>query len=154
MNVIARGFAAGFIATLALSVVMIAKQMTGIMPELSIIRLLSDLLNDLAALPAHPASGWGAHFAIGTLVWGGIFGTFNRAIYGQREITKGMALGVFAWVAMMFAVMPLAGAGLFGYGIDLMTPVVTLVLHLFYGAVLGSSYAWLTHGRPVESTET
>jgi hypothetical protein len=41
---------------------------------------------------------------------------------------------------MMITMMPMAGAGLFGLGLGGMTPVVTLVLHIVYGLVLGETY--------------
>lgn len=42
---------------------------------------------------------------------------------------------------MMVMLMPMAGAGLFGMNLGVMAPVMTLVLHLIFGAVLGLSYA-------------
>jgi len=41
-------------------------------------------------------------------------------------------------------VMPMAGAGFFGMQMGLMAPIMTLVLHLIFGAVLG-----LVHGNRV-----
>ena len=37
-------------------------------------------------------------------------------------------------------VMPLAGAGYFGMDLSPLQPVVTLLLHLIYGAVLGAMF--------------
>jgi hypothetical protein len=36
--------------------------------------------------------------------------------------------------------MPMAGAGLFGMNMGVMAPMMTLVLHLIFGAVLGWVY--------------
>ena len=44
---------------------------------------------------------------------------------------------------MMIVMMPIAGAGLFGQRLGMMTPVVTLVLHLVFGVVLGGVYGLL-----------
>jgi len=41
---------------------------------------------------------------------------------------------------MMVVLMPMAGAGLFGMSMGVMAPVMTLVLHLIFGAVLGWVY--------------
>jgi hypothetical protein len=45
---------------------------------------------------------------------------------------------------MMVAMMPMAGAGLFGVELGLMAPVANLMLHWIYGAVLGGAYGALT----------
>ncbi len=54
-----------------------------------------------------------------------------------------MLFATAAWLLMMVIVMPLAGAGLFGVHIGLIAPILTLVLHLVYGTVLGGFYGWL-----------
>ncbi len=41
---------------------------------------------------------------------------------------------------MMIAVMPMAGAGLFGMNFGMMAPGMTMVLHIVFGAVLGVVY--------------
>jgi len=41
--------------------------------------------------------------------------------------------------------MPMAGAGLFGMRLGMMAPVMTLLMHLVFGAVLGGVYAMLLH---------
>lgn len=46
-------------------------------------------------------------------------------------------IGIVGWLLMMVVVMPLAGAGLFCMNMGLMAPVMTLALHLVFGAVLG-----------------
>lgn len=43
--------------------------------------------------------------------------------------------------------MPMAGAGIFGLNLGMMAPVMTLVLHLIYGAVLGAVYAALLNSN-------
>lgn len=59
---------------------------------------------------------------------------------GKSSVAHGVALGAIGWLAMMLALMPMAGAGLFGMSLGAMAPVVTLVLHLIFGAVLGWYY--------------
>jgi hypothetical protein len=41
---------------------------------------------------------------------------------------------------MMIVMMPMAGAGFFGSHLGMMAPVMTLVLHVIYGFVLGAVY--------------
>jgi hypothetical protein len=64
---ISAGLVAGFMATVALSVLMLAKNMIGVMPELDVIAMLSQTMGAPAAM------GWLGHFIIGTLAWGGGF---------------------------------------------------------------------------------
>lgn len=135
MTKIVNGMIAGFVATLAMSALMLAKKMMGIMPELDPIHMLSEMMGGSAAV------GWMGHFAIGTIVWGIGFALINGLIPGKSQVTKGIIFGIAAWLMMMIAVMPMAGAGFFGLNIGLMAPVMTLMLHVIFGAVLGKTYA-------------
>jgi len=128
------GFLAGFIATAVLSVMMVAKTMMGMMPELDVVVMLSMMMG------APIVVGWLAHFMIGTLAWGGGFALLYGAIPGDTAIVKGIVFGVAAWLAMMIMVMPMAGAGLFGMAFGIMAPMMTLVLHIIFGAVLGGVF--------------
>jgi len=78
---------------------------------------------------------------IGTLAWGGGFAILYSAIPGNTAVIKGIVFGIAAWLGMMIVIMPMAGAGLFGMSFGIMAPVMTLVLHLIFGAVLGKVYA-------------
>jgi len=128
------GFLAGFAATLVLSVLMVLKGMMGVMPELDVAAMLGKMMG------ASTAIGWVAHFALGTLIWGGAFAVFYNAIPGESAVVKGVVFGIAAWAGMMVFVMPMAGAGLFGMGFGMMAPVMTLVLHIIFGVVLGKVY--------------
>lgn len=137
MNNIVRGFAAGFAATVVLSVLMLMKSAMGLMPELDVVAMLGGMMG------TGPAMGWLGHFMIGTVVWGGLFGLIEPNLPGESYWLKGIVLGVGAWVLMMIAVMPMAGAGLFGLGLGMAAPVMTLMLHIIFGAVLGGTYGAL-----------
>ena len=54
-----------------------------------------------------------------------------------------MILGFIGWLIMMVMMMPMAGAGMFGMKMGVMAPMMTLVLHLIFGAVLGWTYGKL-----------
>ena len=129
-----RGISAGFAATMVLSVIMIAKSMMGLMPELNVIEMLS------TTMKSAPAMAWLAHFMIGVLAWGGGFVLLSRALPGKTNLAKGISFGIAAWVVMMIVVMPMTGAGYFGLNIGMRAPAMTLMLHLIYGAVLGFVY--------------
>lgn len=128
------GLVAGFSATVVLSAMMVAKSMMGVMPELDVIHMLSGMMGAPAIL------GWLAHFMIGTLAWGGGFAVLYGLIPGSGALVKGIVFGIAAWLGMMVMVMPMAGAGLFGMAFGIMAPMMTLILHIVFGAVLGAVY--------------
>lgn len=131
MNKIAAGATAGFAATVALSAMMVAKGMMDVMPELDVIHMLS------AMMGAPAIAGWIGHFMIGTLAWGIGFAMLYEFIPGGSALVKGVVFGIAAWLGMMIMVMPMAGAGFFGMAMGIMAPIMTLVLHVIFGAVLG-----------------
>ena len=139
-----RGIVAGLAATAVLSMIMVAKGMMGLMPELDVIAMLSSMMSTA------PVVGWIMHFMIGMLAWGLGFVAFNRFLPGRSDVAKGISFGVIAWAMMKFAIMPMAGAGLFGLKMGMAAPVMTLMLHVIYGGVLGFAYSKLgTSARKV-----
>ena len=138
MSRLLKGITAGFTATVVLSVLMVFKQMMGVMPELDVAQMLTAMLG----LP-NVAFGWVMHFIIGSVVWGVLFAIVAPHLPGG-VVTRGTLFGIAAWLMMMVAVMPMAGAGLFGMQLGIMAPMMTLLLHIVYGAVLGWVYGALT----------
>lgn len=134
------GMIAGFIATVVLSMLMLMKEHMGVMPQLNPIKMLSDM-----AQSPTPAVGWALHFLIGTVLWGVSFGWIAPRLWGSYW-WRGILFSLGPWVLMMVVLMPMAGAGLFGLALGLGAPVMTFMLHLIYGAVLGGVYGALCHG--------
>ncbi|MDP1669917.1 DUF6789 family protein [Phaeovulum sp.] len=132
------GLVAGFVATVVLSALMVAKTMMGVMPELDVVKMLGAMMGTGDAL------GWAAHFMIGTLAWGGGFAVAYALIPGGGAIGKGIVFAIAAWLMMMLVVMPMAGAGLFGMAFGIMAAMMTLVLHVVFGAVLGGVFRALS----------
>ncbi|AJY27142.1 putative membrane protein (plasmid) [Burkholderia thailandensis 34] len=128
-----RGILAGFVATVVLSILMVMKHAMGVMPELDPIGMISHMLG-----MSTPLVGWVMHFMIG-IVWGIAFALTSRMFPGAFWL-KGMLFAVAPWLIMMVIMMPMAGAGLFGLGLGMAAPVMTLMLHLVFGAVLGAVY--------------
>jgi len=135
MQNITAGVKAGFVATIVLSAMMLAKGMMGLMPGLDPIVMMSAMMGAPAIM------GWVAHFMIGSLAWGIGFAVLYDFVPGNSAVAKGISWGVGAWLAMMIAVMPMAGAGFFGMSLGVMAPMMTLVMHLVFGIVLGAVYA-------------
>ena len=136
-GMIARGIAAGFVATVVLSAMMLMKHSMGLMPELDPIAMMTTM-----AGASSPVVGWIAHFVIGSIFWGVGFAVVGPYLPGPYWL-RGTIFAVGAWLMMMIAVMPMAGAGLFGLGLGMMTPAATLLLHVVFGLVLGGTYGLL-----------
>ena len=136
MGNIGRGILGGIVATAVMSALMLMKSAMGVMPQLDVIQMMSMMMGVV------PGVAWVAHFMIGAM-WGLLFALAYNAIPGGSALVKGMLFGVGAWLAMMVMVMPMAGAGFFGMKMGLMAPMMTLVLHLVFGAVMG-----LVYGNP------
>ncbi len=130
-----KGMIAGFVATVVLSALMMMKTMMGVMPELDVIAMLTKMMG-----ASSNAVGWVAHFMIGTVVWGGLFAWIGPNLPGRSHWTKGIVFGTGAWLLMMVMVMPMTDAGFSGMKFGMMAPVMTLALHVIYGAVLGGIY--------------
>ncbi|WP_017930480.1 DUF6789 family protein [Robiginitomaculum antarcticum] len=133
-----KGMIAGFIATLVLSAIMVMKSMMGLMPELDVAAMLAGMLGGSIAL------GWLMHFVIGTVAWGGGFALIYKLIPSGNSIIKGIVFGLAVWLIMMVVMMPMAEKGLFGMDLGIMAPVMTMMLHIIFGGVLGAVYAKLT----------
>jgi hypothetical protein len=134
MENLKNGFLAGFIGTVVLSAMMVIKGMMGVMPELDVAAMIGIMMG------APIAVGWIIHFMIGTIAWGGGFALLYDVIPGGRAAAKGTIFGVAAWFGMMILIMPMAGAGFFGMNMGMMAPIMTLVLHIIFGAVMGVVY--------------
>jgi hypothetical protein len=136
MNIYIRSMIAGFAATIVLSLLMLMKGMMGLMPELDVISMLGNMAHDMMGLGG-AGIAWLMHFMIGTVLWGILFALLYEKLPGGGAVAKGVSFGVLAWLLMMILPMPMAGAGLFGMNLGMMAPVMTLVLHIVFGAVLG-----------------
>jgi uncharacterized membrane protein YagU involved in acid resistance len=134
LGMIGTGIAAGFVATVVLSAMMLLKRSMGLMPELDPIAMIAAV-----AGASSPAVGWIAHFVIGSIFWGVGFAIVSPYLPGPHRL-RGVIFAVGAWLIMMLVVMPMAGAGSFGLGLGIMAPVVTLALHVVFGLVLGGIY--------------
>lgn len=137
MTEVGKGMIAGFVATVVLSALMLMKSAMGLMPELDIAQMLGGMLG------GGPGVGWIAHFLIGTVIWGILFAYLDPQLPGGSHWLRGVVFGMGAWILMMIAVMPMAGAGLFGMKLGIMAPIMTAMLHAIYGAVLGGTFGAL-----------
>jgi len=144
MNKLMSGVIAGLVATVILSMMMVMKSKMGLMPELDIISMLASMMG------AGVLIGWIMHFMIG-IGYGVAFSVINNILPGNF-IIKGIAIGILGWIFMMLALMPIMGAGLFAMKMGMMAPVMTLMLHVIFGTVLGLTYSKLTQENLIAST--
>ena len=112
------GLIAGFIATVVLSILMVAKSSMGLMPQLNPIEDIVQVAHLLTGMTLPLPFGWIGHFLLGTVVWGIIYAALQASLPGA-PIVKGLIFGALAWLAMMIIFTPLAGHGVFGCRSDL-----------------------------------
>lgn len=145
---IKRGFGYGLLATLGMTLIMIAG--TGLqlspMPEPIPIALARWAFGALP-MPALVILGMLAHF-----FYGGLAGSIlARLLKEQVNLWWGLGWGVLLWLGMELVFLPLLGWGLFGSAITPKIAVATLVLHLIYGTILGWSLSWHSHKQEIVS---
>ena len=63
-------------------------------------------------------------------------------------VMRGVYLGVGLWIISMVIALPIWGAGFFGLDDGPLTPILSLITHLIYGALLAGVY-----GHPVPGEE-
>lgn len=144
MEHIGKGLLAGLIATIVLSALMVMKSSMGIMPELDLPKMIAGMMGSAD----RPMIGWVIHFMIGVGLYGLAMVLLDKHLPGDSRVSHGMMIGFAGWLIMMIMLMPMAGAGMFGMRLGFMAPMMTLILHLIFGAVLGWTYGLLrSQGR-------
>ena len=144
MSRIGKGLLAGLAATVVLSALMVMKTMMGVMPQLDLPKMIAGMMG----APDSPMLGWAVHFMIGVVGYGVAMAIVDERLPGDSSTAHGVIIGFVGWLIMMVMVMPMAGAGMFGMAMGLMAPLMTLVLHLIFGAVLGWTYGRLLSDAP------
>lgn len=138
MSRVKKGIAAGFVATVAVSILELGNILLGrtFDPFPGIVARMFGMTGNLAA-------GWVLHFIVGSLVLGSLFGVAYAKLPTSTPETKGILFSVAAWVAMMLIITMMgdprtftgsAGFGTFGW---------MLVTHMIFGGVMGNVYARL-----------
>ncbi|GHB05048.1 hypothetical protein GCM10009069_29490 [Algimonas arctica] len=130
-----KGMIAGFVGTAVMSAMMVLKSMMGIVPELDPVAMLAGMFGGPMAL------GWVMHFVIGTVAWGGGYALLYKILPSDSSVIKGITFALAAWMVMMIVVMPMAGKGSFGMEIGIIAPIMTMMLHVIFGAVMGLTFS-------------
>jgi hypothetical protein len=136
MHPIQKGMAAGFAGAAVVATIILLTAELGILPEMDFIARIS------AATGIGFPGIWAVHFAVGALL-GALFAWLDPDLPGDSLRQRGIVLASVAWAIMMFFIMPLTGAGVFGLYVSVLVPLGTLALHIIFGAVMGGIYGWL-----------
>ncbi len=142
-----KGLLAALVATIVLSALMVGKSMMGVMPALDLPMMIAGTMGR----PDMPVVGWGVHFMIGVVGYGAAMALLDAHLPGDSHVMHGVMVGVIGWLVMMVMLMPMMGVGMFGMGMGVMAPMMTLVLHLIFGAVLGWTYGASNPARPAHA---
>jgi hypothetical protein len=138
-DILLTGAWTGFVATLVMTAVILIVKKSGNAPmDLFVMLGRQALGKKTKEADARPV-GMGMHIVIG-VVWGIVFvwlGT-NGFLFNQFNYMTGMGFAMLPWMLMMLIALPMMGAGIFGIEKSTKIPLVTLILHLVYGASLGA----------------
>jgi hypothetical protein len=146
MSRVQKGIVAGLAATIAVSLLEAANLYFGPWAA-SFPRLLSVMLQT----PDLMMVGWIAHFAVGALILGPVFGVICPRLPTDTPESKGILFAVGAFIVMGLTVAPAVGllggrpVGIFFMQAGFGTLAWMIATHAVYGIVLGSVY-----GRLVE----
>ena len=129
-----RGLGAGILATIAMSIVMIAGTVSGIspMPKPIPVAIAARILGTGISKPALMAVG-----AIAHLLYGGVFAGLLAVMTFPVTVRKGILLGAILWLAMQLLWLPFLGWGIFGTAVTPKIAGATLLLHVIYGGTAG-----------------
>ncbi len=130
---IQRAIWGGFVATLAMTMLMYAAPLMG-MPRMDIAAMLGSMLG---------GSWWMGlmmHFINGTVFFPLIFVYLFYPAVCARPWQKGLLWGLTLWLLAQVMVMPMTGMGIFSSHTPspVMSVMGSLVGHLIYGGILGA----------------
>lgn len=128
------GFLAGFGATIVLSAMMLAKDAMGMMPQFDMIGMMAGMMGGSRAM------AWLVHFIVGTVIYGGAFVVLIAIFSTDAYLWMGLLLGAIGWILASLMMMPMGGNRIFGVDLGPMVPVMSLMMHLIFGAILGWIY--------------
>jgi hypothetical protein len=85
---------------------------------------------------------WVLSFLNGTTLLGVLFSLINRRLPGHNGAIKGLSFGLIGWIFMGLIFFPLIGLGSFAFGVGqgIAPALLSLVMILTYGIVLGTVY--------------
>ena len=132
------GIISGFIAVVVMSVLMMIGRKMNMSPMDLPSSIGKMIMKDrMEGDPAVRRTGMIMHLIIGSL-WGLLF-VIIASFYQFGFVLGGLIFGIAIWLLMQIFALPMMGAGLFGSKLGMRVPIVSLIMHLIYGIVLGYS---------------
>jgi hypothetical protein len=119
------------------------KARSGVLPEFNpYVDLQRTIMSAMGALVPQSLL-WAIAFLNGALLVSFVFHRTYDFLPGKSSITKGVAFGVLAWVAMGLVLFPLIGEGLFAsaVGRGFLPALLSLAMLLIYGLTLSVIYS-------------
>lgn len=107
------------------------------MPELDIIDMVAGMMGGSRLV------GWTIHLMVGVLVYGLGYAWLFAPIWPDAYWLSGILVGVIGWGIAGMMLMPMAHKGMFGARLGMMGPLMRLMMHVVFGAVLGLTYGLL-----------
>ncbi len=127
---IGKGIIAGLFASAAASGAIFLGSLAGVLPSADPVRAASGVTL------SPPGLSWVMHFVVGTFLWGPLLAVLSPILPSPFWF-KGVVFGAFAWLLML----------LITWAADPASPPQTnlepILLHLFFGGVLGWTYGLL-----------
>lgn len=128
---------AGFLGALMMSVVGLFPRVAG-QPAIDLGQIMATKILRLHMGPP-TALGIALHFANG-VAFAVVYGTVFAPWLPGPPWAQGLLFALLLWLMLMVVVLPLVAEGWFGLRQGLRVPLITLLMHLAYGAALGSFY--------------
>lgn len=130
---IAKGIVAGLVASAAVAGPVFLASWSGVAPAADPVNVSSGVML------SPPGLSWVVHFAIGTFLWGPLLAMLSP-IMPFPFWFKGVVVSFFAWLIMHLVIWS-ANSALF-----LESSLWPILVHLVFGAILGSIYGVLLDG--------
>lgn len=138
MSRVKHGIIAGFIATVAVSIVELANIffIKSFVP-------FPEVIAHLAGLNGNIAAGWGIHFVVGTLIMGPVFAYLYPRLPTATPITKGILFAVACWAILLFVITMDGDRRIFSQSEGFGVFAFMLASHMVFGVVMGNVFARL-----------
>lgn len=139
MSRVKKGLVAGFAATLVVFVLEAVNQLAGPWFTPSFPAIVASMIG----MDGNAAVGWIAHFLMGTVVLGPLFGILCPRLPTDTQATKGIAFSVGAFVIMMTGVFLFGASSIFAGDAGFGVVAWLLITNVVFGIVLGLVYGEL-----------
>ncbi len=138
---------AGLCGSVAHSLLMYFKAVSGVLPTFEPYQSLQLALGHWTGTDVNPLVPWALSFLNGSTLVGFVFGRSYSRLPGHSGAAKGMIFGLAMWLVMGSVFFPLIGLGMFatGIGLGVWPACFALAMLLAYSVVMGVVFGALSH---------